>query len=98
MMGLAGTHCGVGTLPMAQQDLPWSSWAIELFPRASSAVRLAPQEWGTSCVWGGCPGKVMVVDGFLRVVRPVHWDGRWLLARHTRGGGREDELGIFALC
>ena len=40
----------------------------------------------------------MVVDGFLRVVRPVHWDGRWLLARHTRGGGREDELGIFALC
>lgn len=34
-------------------------------------------------------GKAAVVDGFLRLVRPVCWDGRWLVARHVRGRGGE---------
>ena len=38
-------------------------------------------------MWAGQPAKVVVVDGFPRVLRPVCWDRRWLLARHVWVGG-----------
>ena len=47
---------------------------------------LALQEWGASCVRAGCPGKDTVLDSFPKVVRPVHRDGRRLLARPMWGG------------
>ena len=79
---------GGGALPVAGQGLPWCPWAAELFLRADGAGQLAPHEWGTSCVLADQPGKAMMVNDFPRVVRPVHRDGRWLLARraHSQGG------------
>ena len=88
-VGLAGVHCSVGALPVAGQGLSWCSWAAELFPRASSTGQLALQEWDTSCVQADWPGKASVVGGFPRVLRPVHQDGRWLLARCAWDGGGE---------
>lgn len=43
LVGLAGAHCGGGTLPIARQGLPWPSWAMELFLRVSGAGKLDPQ-------------------------------------------------------
>lgn len=43
-------------------------------------------------------GKAMVMVGFLKVVGPVHQDGRQFLARPCTGRGRRDLLGNFALC
>lgn len=42
---------------MAKQGLPLCSWAVELFWRAGSPDRLAPQDWGTSCVQAGLVGE-----------------------------------------
>ena len=84
---LAGVHCCVGTFPVAGQGFPWCSSAVEIFPRVSSASWLAPQEWGASCVQAGQQEKSAVIDGFLKVVRPVCKDGRQFLSKHMWCGG-----------
>ena len=60
-------HRGGSILPVAGQGLPWHAWAAELFPRASGAGWLAPQEWGASCVQAG-QAREKHGDGWLPMV------------------------------
>lgn len=91
-MGLAGAHWG------SLQQRSTSPGRGE-----GETGQFLPQWWCTSCgeelaraCWGlgalpACeqawPGNTAVVVGFQQVLGPGCRDGRWLLARHVRGGG-----------
>ena len=90
-------HCSVSTLSVAQQGLPWYSWAVELFPRASGAAACSAGVGRFLCaghLTGESGSGVWLPEG--DKASPLGWQAA--SDQVLTGWGMEDVLGSSALC